>query len=183
MFHWAARNGGEASGAIDAACDSVSVNQAGFELPSNIAFNKGDLIFMVAPAIFALYSVPTLKRPAIHGLSFLVFAFGCRAACLDPPGDLGIVGASRDETRSTERIDVVLRRGASLNACLSLLQPRGCADRCQPRRALLPRGAGVRLDHGDDRLGRAAAGLPRHRLRAGAQAYSSPRASKPLSSL
>lgn len=55
-----------------------------FTALSNIAFNKGDLIFMVALVIFALYSVLTLKRPAIHGLSFLAFTFGCGAACLIP---------------------------------------------------------------------------------------------------
>jgi drug/metabolite transporter (DMT)-like permease len=51
---------------------------------SNIQFNKGDLIFLVALAIFGLYSVLTLKRPAIHGLSFVAFTFGCGAACLIP---------------------------------------------------------------------------------------------------
>jgi drug/metabolite transporter (DMT)-like permease len=51
---------------------------------SNIAFNKGDLIFTVALIIFALYSVLSLKRPDIHGLSFVAFTFGCGAACLIP---------------------------------------------------------------------------------------------------
>jgi drug/metabolite transporter (DMT)-like permease len=51
---------------------------------SSIQFNKGDLIFIVALAIFGLYSVLTLKRPAIHGLSFVAFTFGCGAACLIP---------------------------------------------------------------------------------------------------
>jgi drug/metabolite transporter (DMT)-like permease len=51
---------------------------------SDIAFNKGDLIFTVALVIFALYSVLTLKRPDIHGLSFVGFTFGCGAACLIP---------------------------------------------------------------------------------------------------
>ena len=51
---------------------------------SNIQFNKGDLIFIVALAIFGLYSVLSLKRPAIHGLSFVAFTFGCGAACLIP---------------------------------------------------------------------------------------------------
>jgi drug/metabolite transporter (DMT)-like permease len=51
---------------------------------SNIQFNKGDLIFMVALVIFALYSVLTLKRPPMHGLSFLAFTFGCGAASLVP---------------------------------------------------------------------------------------------------
>jgi drug/metabolite transporter (DMT)-like permease len=51
---------------------------------SNIGFNKGDLIFTVALVIFAFYSVLSLKRPDIHGLSFVAFTFGCGAACLIP---------------------------------------------------------------------------------------------------
>jgi drug/metabolite transporter (DMT)-like permease len=50
----------------------------------NIEFNKGDVIFTVALAIFGLYSVLTLKRPNIHGLSFVGFTFGVGAACLIP---------------------------------------------------------------------------------------------------
>jgi len=50
----------------------------------NIQFNEGDLIFMVAMVIFSLYSVLTLKKPAIHGLSFAAFTFGAGAACLIP---------------------------------------------------------------------------------------------------
>jgi drug/metabolite transporter (DMT)-like permease len=51
---------------------------------TGIAFNKGDIIFTVALAIFGLYSVLSLKRPQIHGLSFVAFTFGCGAACLIP---------------------------------------------------------------------------------------------------
>src|SRR5216684_1935412 len=51
---------------------------------TSIAFNKGDIIFTVALVIFGLYSVLTLKRPNIHGLSFVGFTFGCGAACLIP---------------------------------------------------------------------------------------------------
>src|SRR6202165_5810146 len=51
----------------------------------NIEFNKGDIIFTVALAIFGLYSVLSLKRPKIHGLSFVGFTFGCGAAGLIPP--------------------------------------------------------------------------------------------------
>jgi drug/metabolite transporter (DMT)-like permease len=51
---------------------------------SNISFNKGDLIFLFAMVVFSLYSVLTLKRPAIHGLSFATFTFGAGAACLIP---------------------------------------------------------------------------------------------------
>jgi drug/metabolite transporter (DMT)-like permease len=50
----------------------------------NIDFNKGDLIFLVALVIFALYSVLSLKRPNIHPLSFVAFTFGAGAACLIP---------------------------------------------------------------------------------------------------
>ena len=51
---------------------------------TSIAFNKGDLIFIVALTIFGLYSVLSLKRPPIHGLSFVAFTFGCGALCLVP---------------------------------------------------------------------------------------------------
>jgi drug/metabolite transporter (DMT)-like permease len=51
---------------------------------SNVAFNMGDLIFTVALVIFGLYSVLSLKRPDIHGLSFVAFTFGAGAACLVP---------------------------------------------------------------------------------------------------
>jgi len=51
---------------------------------ASIQFNKGDIIFTVALVIFGLYSVLTLKRPNIHGLSFVGFTFGCGAACLIP---------------------------------------------------------------------------------------------------
>ena len=51
---------------------------------SKIDFNRGDLIFVVALAIFALYSVLSLKRPDIHALSFVAFTFGAGAACLIP---------------------------------------------------------------------------------------------------
>jgi drug/metabolite transporter (DMT)-like permease len=51
---------------------------------TSIAFNKGDIIFTVALAIFGLYSVLSLKRPPIHGLSFVGFTFGCGAASLIP---------------------------------------------------------------------------------------------------
>src|SRR3981189_141634 len=56
------------------------------DLPAltSIEFNKGDIIFTVALAIFGLYSVLSLKRPQIHGLSFVGFTFGCGAVFLGP---------------------------------------------------------------------------------------------------
>jgi drug/metabolite transporter (DMT)-like permease len=50
----------------------------------SIEFNKGDVIFTVALVIFGLYSVLSLKRPKIHGLSFVGFTFGAGALCLVP---------------------------------------------------------------------------------------------------
>jgi drug/metabolite transporter (DMT)-like permease len=49
-----------------------------------IELNKGDLLFLTAMAIFGLYAVLTLKRPAIQQLSFLTFTFACGALCLAP---------------------------------------------------------------------------------------------------
>jgi drug/metabolite transporter (DMT)-like permease len=51
---------------------------------ASIQFNKGDIIFMVALALFGFYSALSLKRPDVHGLSFAAFTFGCGAACLVP---------------------------------------------------------------------------------------------------
>ncbi len=51
---------------------------------TSVEFNKGDIIFMVALVIFGFYSVLSLKRPTIHGLTFAAFTFGCGAACLIP---------------------------------------------------------------------------------------------------
>jgi drug/metabolite transporter (DMT)-like permease len=52
---------------------------------ARISLNKGDLIYLVALAIFGFYSTLSVKRPAIHDLSFLAFTFGFGAVCLIPP--------------------------------------------------------------------------------------------------
>ncbi|CAN5298793.1 DMT family transporter [soil metagenome] len=51
---------------------------------ANITLNKGDIIFLVALAIFGFYSALSAKRPAIDNLSFLAFTFGCGTLCLVP---------------------------------------------------------------------------------------------------
>jgi drug/metabolite transporter (DMT)-like permease len=51
---------------------------------ASIGFNRGDVIFTVAMVIFGCYPVMTLKKPAIHGLSFLSFTIGGGALCLVP---------------------------------------------------------------------------------------------------
>lgn len=51
---------------------------------SQIELNKGDILLLVALAIFGFYSALSTKRPPIHNLSFLAFTFGCGALCLVP---------------------------------------------------------------------------------------------------
>jgi drug/metabolite transporter (DMT)-like permease len=51
---------------------------------SRIALNKGDVLYVTALAVFGFYSALSVKRPAIHNLSFLAFTFGCGAVCLIP---------------------------------------------------------------------------------------------------
>jgi drug/metabolite transporter (DMT)-like permease len=62
----------------------VILTQGDLTALSAIRFNKGDLIFLVAMITFGLYSVLTLKRPAIHSLSLVGFTFGCGALVLIP---------------------------------------------------------------------------------------------------
>ncbi len=71
-----------------------------FTTLSNIAFNKGDLIFIVALVIFALYSVLTAEAARrCTACRSVAFTFGAGAACLIPLCDLGAVRASGDEAR------------------------------------------------------------------------------------
>jgi drug/metabolite transporter (DMT)-like permease len=49
-----------------------------------IRLNGGDLLFLLAMAIFAFYSALSLKRPAVHPLSFAAFTFGAGAVCVVP---------------------------------------------------------------------------------------------------
>lgn len=51
---------------------------------TRISLNKGDLICVAALAVFGFYSALSVKRPAIHSLSFLAFTFGCGALFLIP---------------------------------------------------------------------------------------------------
>jgi len=62
----------------------IILTQGDLTALSKITFNEGDLIFLVAMAIFGFYSVLSLKRPQIHGLSMVAFTFGCGAASLIP---------------------------------------------------------------------------------------------------
>jgi len=75
----------QAIGVLLSLCGVVVIlTQGNITALSAIGFNKGDLIFLVAMITFGLYSVLTLKRPAIHSLSLVGFTFGCGAAVLVP---------------------------------------------------------------------------------------------------
>jgi drug/metabolite transporter (DMT)-like permease len=60
------------------------LTQGHLELLTSITLNAGDLIFLLALAIFGAYSVLSLKRPAMHALSFACFTFGIGALCVLP---------------------------------------------------------------------------------------------------
>jgi drug/metabolite transporter (DMT)-like permease len=75
----------QAIGIVISLCGVLVILLRGdLEALSQINLNKGDLIYLVALAIFGFYSALSVKRPAIHNLSFLIFTFGCGAVCLIP---------------------------------------------------------------------------------------------------
>ncbi|MHC2644242.1 drug/metabolite transporter (DMT)-like permease [Bradyrhizobium liaoningense] len=159
----------QAFGVLLSMCGVLTILLHGdFTTLSNIDFNKGDLIFLLALLIFALYSVLSLKRPPMHGLSFLAFTFGCGAACLIP---LEIWELS---ARPVMKLD-----GPNLLTLFYVaVFPSALADLCFNRGVRLIGAnraapffhvrAGVRFDHGDGVSGRTPAGVPLHRLRPGA---------------
>ncbi len=55
-----------------------------FSRLGGIAFNVGDVIFLVALALFGVFTAMSSKRPPIHGLSFLSFTFGAGTLMLLP---------------------------------------------------------------------------------------------------
>ncbi len=50
----------------------------------SVAFNRGDLMFVVALLIYAYYAAMLRRRPLMHPLSFLLFGMGTGAALLIP---------------------------------------------------------------------------------------------------
>ena len=124
---------------------------------SSIQFNKGDVIFIVALAIFGFYSVMTLKRPADPRAVVCRLHLRLRRGLPRSAADLGTGDAAGDGDQHRQPAVAVLRRGVSLDAGLSVLQSRRAADRRQPFRAILSYGAAVRLCHGDGFSRRAAA--------------------------
>ena len=133
----------------------------------NIEFNRGDLIFLLALLIFGFYSVLTLKRPAIHGLSFVGFTFGCGAAALIPLFIRELMTQPPMRLDGPNLLTLFYVAVFPSTARLPLLQSRGAADRRQPRRAVFPPGSGVRRGDGVRLSRRAAAPVRSRRLCAG----------------
>ena len=86
---------------------------------SKITLNKGDIMFLVALAIFGFYSALSVKRPAIHSLSFLAFTFGFGALCLIPAFALEL--ATRPMAQFTVQNVAVLAYVAVFPSILSYL--------------------------------------------------------------
>ncbi len=75
----------QAAGIIVSLCGVLVILLRGdLEALSRITLNKGDIIYLVALAVFGFYSALSVKRPAMHNLSFLAFTFGLGALCLIP---------------------------------------------------------------------------------------------------
>jgi drug/metabolite transporter (DMT)-like permease len=89
------------------------------ETLSQITLNKGDIIYLVALAVFGFYSVLSAKRPAMHSLSFLAFTFGVGALCLIPAFVLEL--ASRPVVQFTPQNLAVLAYVAVFPSILSYL--------------------------------------------------------------
>lgn len=60
------------------------LTQGHLEALAAIQFNRGDIYFTAALAIFGIYSALSVKRPPIHNLSFLAFTVGVGALSLIP---------------------------------------------------------------------------------------------------
>lgn len=58
----------------------------------SIAFNRGDLMFVVALLIYAFYAAMLRSRPLMHPISFLAFGMGAGAVMLIPAMTLELAG-------------------------------------------------------------------------------------------
>ena len=139
-----------------------------FRALASISFNKGDIMFAASLVAFGLYSALMPRRPVTHQFSLISFTTCCGALMLLP------FAIWEFSTGATLKFDLLTLAtlayiaDLSLDAGLSVLQPRPRADRPEPRRAVLPSGAGVRLGDGDPAARRAAPAVSPDRLCAGA---------------
>ena len=125
---------------------------------ASIEFNRGDLMFASARAgvraVFGADAAAAGDAPIVADRLHHRLRRAAAAAVLG----LGILDRLYPEIRRADARHARLCGDLSLDARLSVLQPRHRADRPQPRRAVLPSGAGVRLGDGDRAARRTAAG-------------------------
>jgi drug/metabolite transporter (DMT)-like permease len=62
----------------------VIICRGSIEVLTNIAFNRGDIWFLVALVIYAYYTAALRQRPAMHPLSFLAVTMGWGTLLLTP---------------------------------------------------------------------------------------------------
>jgi drug/metabolite transporter (DMT)-like permease len=110
----------QAAGIVVSLCGVLVILLRGdLEALSRITLNKGDIIYLVALAVFGFYSALSVKRPAMHNLSFLAFTFGLGALCLIPAFVLEL--ATRPMVQFTPQNLAVLAYVAIFPSILSYL--------------------------------------------------------------
>src|SRR5438046_1074567 len=114
--------------------------------------------------LFGTDAAPAENAPAVADFLHHRLRRAAAVAVLD----LGVLDRLYAEVRRVDDRDPDLCRDLSLHAGLFVLQPRHRADRSEPRRAVLPSGAGFRLGDGDPAARRAAAAVSSRWLCAGA---------------
>ena len=140
-----------------------------FAALASISFNRGDLMFATSLVAFGLYSALIPRRPMTHELSFLSFTTCCGALMLLPSAiweySTGVTLQFDGVTLAT--LGYILIFPSTLaylffNRGVALIGP-------EPRRAVLPSGAGVRLGDGDPAARRKIPAVSSGRLCAGAR--------------
>ena len=120
-----------------------------FAALASISFNKGDVMFAglagVVRALFGADAAPAGDASIVADFLHHLLRRAVAGAVLG----LGILHRREVEVRYPDAGHADLCADFPLDAGLSVLQPRRRADRPEPRRAVLPSGAGVRLGDGD----------------------------------
>ncbi len=110
----------QAAGIVVSLCGVLVILLRGdLDALSRITLNKGDILYLVALAVFGFYSALSVKRPAMHNLSFLAITFGFGSVCLVPAFALEL--ATRPMVQFTPQNLAVLAYVAIFPSILSYL--------------------------------------------------------------
>ena len=130
----------------------VIVCHGSLDMLLGIAFNRGDVRFVIALVIYGFYAAMLRRRPAIHPFSFLAVGMGVGAVLLIPAVDRNRERPD-DRARRRELYQLRLHLHLSVAARLSVPQPRHRADRRQSRGAVHSSRSGIRIGDGDRAVG------------------------------